>query len=376
MKILIIPFDYPSKYSNSDFVFVKNLVDEMTRQGHECMVLTPFSVTRHKTLHHGKEEYMVGGAGKVTVTRPNYLSTSSLTIGKVYVSNLLHKLAVRRGLRSMDFDPDVVYCHFWKQGIEAYPYARKHKKPLFVATGECEIFEDNRDGHLQDFCDYVKGVVCVSKKNKDESIKLNLTTAEKCCVVPNSIDNTLFKKLGKEECRKQLGLPFDKFIVVFVGWFENRKGSLRVSNAISSIPEKDVYSLFIGEGSENPNCENILYKGKVPHDKLPMYLNAADVFVLPTLQEGCCNAVIEAMACGLPIISSNLPFNWDVLNSNNSIMVNPNSVSEIKDAIVKLKEDKQLRESMGKSSLKTAQGLTISRRAQIIVDFMERKIKE
>lgn len=370
MKILIVPFDYPSKYCNSDFVFVKMLVDEMAKLGHECVVLTPFSVSRYKTLSLGKEEYFVEDK-KVQVVRPNYISTSSLTIGNVYVSNFLHKLAVRRGLRNIDFVPDVVYCHFWKQGIEAYPFARKHNIPLFVATGECEIFEDNRDGHLQDFCDYVRGVVCVSTKNKDESVYLKLTTSDKCCVVPNSIDNSLFKKLDKSECRKKLGLPQDKFIVAFVGWFENRKGSLRVSEAISSIPENDVYSLFIGAGSENPGCDNILFKGKVNHEDVPIYLNAADVFVLPTLQEGCCNAVVEAMACGLPIISSNLPFNWDVLDSENSIMINPDNVEEIRDAIIKLRDNVALRESMSMASLKTAQHLTLRERAKRILKFIE-----
>lgn len=370
MKILVIPFDYPSKYCNSDFVFVKMLVDEMAKLGHECVVLTPFSISRYKTLNRGNEEYSVDGQ-VVRVKRPNYFSTSSLTIGKVYVSNYLHKLAVRRGLRTLDFVPDVVYCHFWKQGIEAFPFAKKSHIPLFVATGECEIFEDNRDGHLQDFCDYVTGVVCVSTKNKDESIHLQLTTPDKCCVVPNSIDDSLFRKLDKKDCRKKLGLPQDKFIIAFVGWFENRKGCARVANAISSIPENNVYSIFIGAGAENPDCDNILFKGKVNHEDVPIYLNAADAFVLPTLQEGCCNAVVEAMACGLPIISSNLPFNWDVLDSENSIMINPNNVDEIRDAIVKLRDDVELRESMSQASIKTSRHLTLSERAKTILQFIK-----
>lgn len=373
MKILILSFDYPSKYCSADFVFVKMLVDEFAKLGHECVVLSPFSIVHHKTLFKDNKCYSVGG-NIVRVIRPNYISTSDLTIGKVYVSNYLHKLAARKALRSLDFKPDVVYCHFWKQGIEAFPYAKGHNLPLFVASGECEIFEDNRDGHLNDFSDYVKGVICVSTKNKDESLALKLTTSEKCFVVPNSIDNDLFKILDKEECRKELGLPLNVFIVAFVGWFENRKGSLRVSSAISSIGEDNVYSLFIGEGSESPECKNILFKGKVKHNLLPKYLNAADVFVLPTLQEGCCNAIIEAMACGLPIISSNLPFNWDVLNAENSIMIAPESISDIKDAIVKLRDDSELRLTMSNASLKIAQGLTINKRAQTIVKFMQSKL--
>ena len=372
MKILIVAYNYPSKYCGSDFVFVKMLVDEFARLGHECVVLAPHSITHHKCMHRGVEEYSVG-SNFVRVVRPNYFSTSSLTIGKCNISNLLHKWCVRHALRNLKFDPDVVYCHFWKQGIEAFPYAKKRKLSLFVSSGECEIFEDNRKGQLKAFCDYVKGVVCVSTKNKNESVDLMLCHPENCIVVPNSIDNTLFKQMDRSKCRTLLRLPEDKMIIAFVGWFENRKGSLRVSKALDGIIEKDVYSLFIGTGTEPPACNNILFQGKVEHDKIPLYLNAADAFVLPTLQEGCCNAIVEAMACGLPIISSDLPFNWDVLNAENSIMVNPMNIEEIRKAIILIRDDVSRRNSMSKAALRKAKELTIHERANRILEFMQQR---
>ena len=100
----------------------------------------------------------------------------------------------------------------------------------------------------------------------------------------------------------------------------------------------------------------------------------ADIFVLPTLNEGCCNAVVEALACGLPVVSSDRPFNYDVLNESNSIMVDPMNVDEIADAIRKLKEDKELRHRLAEGALKMAEELTIDRRAQRILEFMESHI--
>jgi len=100
----------------------------------------------------------------------------------------------------------------------------------------------------------------------------------------------------------------------------------------------------------------------------------ADVFVLPTLAEGCNNAIIEAMACGLPIISSNLPFNWDVLDANNSILVDPMSVEDIASAIKALKDDKTRKESMSKAALSTAAELTTDKRAERIINFIESRI--
>jgi glycosyltransferase involved in cell wall biosynthesis len=181
--------------------------------------------------------------------------------------------------------------------------------------------------------------------------------------------------LDKKQCRSQLGLPQDGFIIAFVGWFIERKGPLRVAKAIKQIPGKPVYSLFIGKGEQVPDCENILFKGTMPHDKVPIYLNAADVFVLPTLHEGCCNAVVEAMACGLPIISSDLPFNRDVLDSSNSILIDPNCIDEISQAICLLRDDLKLRSVLAEGALKRSELLTIDRRARAIVEFINEKIK-
>jgi glycosyltransferase involved in cell wall biosynthesis len=192
-------------------------------------------------------------------------------------------------------------------------------------------------------------------------------------VIPNAIDNKIFRLFDKHKCRKQFGISKDTFIVAFVGWFSERKGSRRVARALSLVNKvKPVYSFFIGEGTEDPVCPNILYKGKVKHDEIPIYLNAADVFVLPTQHEGCCNAIIEAMACGLPIISSDLPFNYDVLNHHNSILINPNNVENIKTAIMSLVMDEKLKNELSKGALETSSHLSITDRAITIISFFNR----
>ena len=113
----------------------------------------------------------------------------------------------------------------------------------------------------------------------------------------------------------------------------------------------------------------MLFEGRLLHEQIPIYLNAADVFVLPTLKEGCCNAVVEAMACGLPIISSNLAFNWDVLDETNSIMIDPQNIQQIRDAIIKLRDDSVLRKRLAEGALRKAESLTIDQRAKEIMKF-------
>ena len=121
---------------------------------------------------------------------------------------------------------------------------------------------------------------------------------------------------------------------------------------------------------------NYVCKGRVNNKELPLYLNAADVFVLPTLNEGCCNAIIEAMACGLPIISSDKSFNWDILDENNSIMIDPMDIQHIADSIILLKNDKNIRTKLSEGALNTSSSLTIDKRAERILNYIKINIKE
>lgn len=373
MKICFITYKYPGNHNTSDYAFVKQLVDAIAEHGNYCIVLAPFNITHYKRLSTKKEYYTIGN-GSVTILRPGYLSFSQLHIGHFHISKWAHKRALNRAFNMLTEKPDVIYGHFWSSAYDGFEYAQKNHIPLFVATGESSIsalFTIPKD--IKEFGNYVSGVICVSSKNMNESIELGLTTADKCAVFPNSINAELFKTMDKQQCRKQLGLPLDVYIVAFVGWFNDRKGSVRVSEAIKRITGEKVYSLFIGKGNQIPNCENILYMGTLPHNQVPLYLNAADVFVLPTLHEGCCNAVVEALACGLPIISSNLPFNWDVLDESNSIMIDPKDIGEISYAIKELRDNKEKRRNLSKEALARAQNLTIEQRAQNIIKFIERK---
>lgn len=367
-KLCIISYRYPSRHNSSDFIFVKQLVDAIAARGNECYVLSPYNVLHYHAFCPIHEEYHVS-RGCVHVFRPWYLSFSNRNKFLWSLSRKSHQRALDRAFRMLSIVPEAVYGHFWHTAFLGYNYAKEHGLPLFVASGESEItFRCNNDNKSA-FCAYVRGVICVSSKNREESVSLGLTTADRCIVVPNAINNFIFRKKDRMECRKELGLPVDVFIVCFVGWFNDRKGSLRLAEAINGLI--GVYGVFIGKGEQDPICKRILYKGNVSHEQVPIFLNASDVFVLPTLHEGCCNAVVEAMACGLPIVSSNLPFNWDILNDTNSIMIDPNSIDEIKQAIKKLKDDEVLRKRLSEGALETAKKLTIEKRAEIIERFIK-----
>ena len=372
MRITFISPDYPRGDSNA-FVFVEQLVNSISSKGFNCFVISPNGAFPWRFLSTPK--LIFEERNGVQILRPRFMIVPLfLHIGNLYLYDWLRKRSVNKTLNSLDIIPDVIYCHFWPSANDSFDYSYKHNIPLFVASGESSIKKLFRSGlNNKKLHSFVKGVICVSSKNKNESLALGLATEEKCVVIPNAIDSSLFYVRSKTECRQKLGIPQDVFIIAFVGWFSERKGSKRVSQAINQIDE-DVYSFFIGSGSEEPDCKNILYKGTVSHDNIPIYLNAADVFVLPTLQEGCCNAIVEAMACGLPIISSDRDFNKDILNTNNSILVDPTNIDEISRAILNVKNNDLLRKEMSKASLEIVSSLTIKRRAESVLNFINLKM--
>lgn len=367
-SMLIITPGYPIE-GDPVYPFVKNLCDEFAKKGLAITVLSPQSVTS-ALLHHKSLR---------PIERKEYVEGRTITIYQPYSITPLHKhlrvfnffirKSVLRFLKKKKICADVCYCHFWCSAYWVMPYMKRHNIPVFVASGESQIKTLlSVDKDYSDFRESVKGVVCVSSKNRDESIGLGYTTYDKCIVLPNAVNNLLSKKQDKEVCRRQLGIPLDVFVVAFVGWFIERKGPKRVAEAISQVD--NVKSIFVGKGDQEPTCDGILFKGSLPHEQVPQYLGAADCFVLPTLHEGCCNAVVEAMACGLPIISSNLAFNWDVLDNSNSIMIDPLNVEKISEAIRTLRDNKPLCESLAEGAIRKAENLTIEKRAMAIIDFI------
>ena len=383
MKILFSTEKYPT-LDLPFAAFVAELCRELTRQGHEITVISPQSITpwlrgKRKLIPRFLIEKVECGSEyrDIKIYRPYYISISNNAFVQ-RICNWMKKRAVHRAACKLE-KPDVCYAHFWTNGNRIADYARKNNIPLFVATGEDtislhQLISKRRISYIKES---TKGVICVSTKNLEESVNAGFADTNNCIVLPNAVDDKLFYQRDKKLSRQELGFNDDDFIVAFVGRFDNRKGVKRVSDAINSIGDPQIKSIFIGGSefgsSEQPNCEGILYKGRLPHEKIPIYLSASDVFVLPSLAEGCPNVIVEAMACGLPIISSDLPFNYDILDKNNSFLINPQDVKAIAYHINLLKNDKKLCARMGENALLSASSLTLSNRASKIIEYIKVK---
>ena len=123
--------------------------------------------------------------------------------------------------------------------------------------------------------------------------------------------------------------------VIYVGHIEKAKGIVQIAEAASLLPDIE----FVALGSIREDLSNIQIPsnlhmvGTVPYDKVNGYLIDSDVFLLPSLSEGFSNALLEAMATGLPIIASDVGANYDMIENNGGVILSEISGKCIAEAI-------------------------------------------
>ncbi len=374
-NILIIADGYPSPglpYS----AFIANIAQEMTRQGMTVSVIAPQSLTKHWLRHVplAPRHFMEEIEGRtIHIYRPYSITTGDGKLG--FITRWCNRIVTTWTAHRLK-TPDIVYAHFWLNAATVIPFVCRTHLPFIVATGEDIIpigqIKDQEKAWLKE---HVQHVVCVSTKNKQESIISGLAKEEKCVVLPNAYNPKEFYNEDGYAMREQLGIAKDDFAVAFCGRFNDRKGVFRVDEALKRLNNPHIKAIYIGSPMDNckdePTYAHTAFKGQLPHYEIVHYLNAADVFVLPSMAEGCPNSVIEAMACGLPVISSDLPFNYDILDDTNSILVNPSDVDAIAEAIHRLKEDKQLYSRLQRGTIDKASSLRIDERVKQILQIIQ-----
>ena len=372
-KACVVAESYPTSLEPS-FPFVEQLVKEFARRQILCTVIAPLSITKvlAKRCRYKKNAVQVVDGVQVKIFRPWYVSFSNTKFRFLRcISDFTFEKAINRVMKKLN-NQDLVYCYFCHVGLFVCSVLLKNKInwKLCIQNSECSI---SIPAFLlkEEILNRVDKVVCVSKSNEDESLQLHLPLNDSKIIV-NGYDPKLFYKKDRIKVRTELGFPVDSFIVIFVGGFIERKGVQELCCALDMFGEKEkINAIFIGKGALSPHCRGIVFCNSVNHDCLVDYLNCADLFVLPTKAEGCCNAIIEALACGLPVISSNKSFNDEILNDSCSIRINEQDVYEIYSAIKELYYDRARLSMMSQAAIKKAANLTISERASKIQFFIE-----
>jgi glycosyltransferase involved in cell wall biosynthesis len=148
-------------------------------------------------------------------------------------------------------------------------------------------------------------------------------------VIGNGVDPGRFHPVSKPQARSSLGLPQSVPVLISVGGLVERKGFHRVIECLPALRERfpGLRYLVVGGGSAEGDIEarlraqvanlglqdSVRFLGAMRPEELRVPLSAADLFVLATSNEGCANVLLEAMACGLPVVTTDVGGNAEVV---------------------------------------------------------------
>lgn len=140
-----------------------------------------------------------------------------------------------------------------------------------------------------------------------DKVEKSLLASKPISLIYNGVDTNIFKPLNKQECRKELELPQNKKIILFLakrGQSNPWKGGSYAEDAlIATADRQDIYILDIG-GDENKTVGNRKFISFINDEKtLVKYYSAADVLLYPSIADNCPLVVIEAQSCGLPVVA-------------------------------------------------------------------------
>jgi len=198
----------------------------------------------------------------------------------------------------------LVYTHHIQYAKYAKLYFKRRLIPPFLARKWSKWFSNLSD-------------LVIAPSFKIKHMLEDYGVKKKIIVLSTGIDTNVFKKSKepKKLIRKKLNLPLQSKILLFVGRIEIEKNP---SFLIQTLPRilksrKDAVLLIIGEGSfrnalqkqvQKMNIEkSVIFTGKIPHSKIPFYYQSSDIFVFSSLTETQGIILLEAAACGLPIVA-------------------------------------------------------------------------
>ena len=229
--------------------------------------------------------------------------------------------AIARLRRTFDFD--LIDAHFaYPDGFAAILLGRWFRRPVCVTLrGTIIPLSRRRMGRW--LCDWAirraERVIAVAHNLADRA-RQGGVAEQRIATIANGVDSNRFHPVDRCSARRLLGLSEEGQLLVSVGHLSPRKGFHRVIRALprllATCPEARL-AIVGGKGAEEDNsaelhklvrefgvADRVVFVGAQPPDHVVLWIGAADVFVLASDFEGCPNVILEAMACGRPVIAT------------------------------------------------------------------------
>ena len=227
------------------------------------------------------------------------------------------------------FDPDLVFGYFlYPDSYAALKVGRALGIPVAAMSMGSDI-NRIRDPitalHTRTVLRNVDAIFAKSDDLRQKALDMG-ASPDKCRTVSNGCDLSVFRIRDRAEARRMLNIAPDGEVVVYIGRLDTNKGLRELVGAAVSLraarPNLHVY--LVGEGPDRARIRNVIevanathwfrIQGACPPDEVPFWIAASNLITLPSYMEGCPNVVLEALACGRPVVATNVGGIPEILN--------------------------------------------------------------
>ncbi len=330
LRLLTFSTLYPSAARPNHGVFVENRLRHLVATGRASSVVLapvpwfPSTATRFGDWARMAAIPRMETRHGLTVLHPRYPLVPR--VGMTVAPFLLYRAMVPVMRRMIaEYGPfDAIDAHYvYPDGVAAVWLGRRFGLPVVVTARGTDVslipnFRLPRR-LIGQVIQHAAAMITVSAALKDALVALG-APPDKVTVLRNGVDIALFRPpTDRAALRERLG--FNRPTLISVGLLIERKGHHRTIEAMRQLTEFDL--LIVGEGPEREALSNLATHfgiadrvrliGARPHAELPDYYGAADISILSSSREGWANVLLESMACGTPVVASNIWGNPEVV---------------------------------------------------------------
>jgi len=300
---------------------------------------------------------------------------------------------IREFANSKGISYDLLHSHYWMSGMAAIELKKSWGIPIInmfhtlgvmknrVAQSPNEIEGEYRIDGERVVIKAVDKIIAATQAEYAQLLWLYQADVNKIMVIPPGVDVGRFYPIPSDEAKEYIGVPPCGRVLLFVGRIEPLKGLDVLIEAISIMRHKDVLkenpfclTIIGGEDEDSTDDDNIemsrikelsekyglmdlvTFLGKKSQDSLPYYYSAAEAVVVPSQYESFGMVALEAMACGTPVVASQIGgLPYIVQDGITGFTVPVDDPHELASRLISLIQDPALRDRMGKQAVQVAQ---------------------
>ena len=362
MKILVVSYMYPNPTNEILGIFVEEQVKALVEKGCEVKVIAPvphcpfpFYIMKKAWRKYPKIPFLEIRSG-IEVYHPRYITTAPSFTTKTLLH--LHGWLIYRAIKNLareiisEFKPDIIHAH----GAFPLGYAIYLLKKDLTISVKSAITAHGGDIHSAPFSSsLIRNKTILSVRNNDlliavsqdlKDIAESLLSETKIKVIPNGVDIRKFTLSSEDNnwIKQKKGYFKERKILLFVGSVMESKGIKELLEAFDRVSSNrdNLLLILIGRMTRKDYIDhhikslngNIRLLGPVKHERLKLWMNLCDMFLLPSYNEGLPVSMLEAMACGKPVIVSDVGGISEVVrDKENGLLIEPKDVDSLVKAI-------------------------------------------